>query len=156
MLKDFLKLSLNEREIFLKKNKEIPDNLKECMVLNNESDIVDMPDNLIGMADKDRNAFISALEEFLGFPEFPIQNNEFMTWENVREMLKDKIDFGSHTENHKIMTKLSLKEIQQELSLSKIKIEKELNIQVRAFATPMDIIIIWSRRMLKKPATSVL
>ena len=120
----------------MKKYKDIPGTLKDFMALNNESAIWDTPENLKDMAEEDRNIFMNDLEEFLRFPEFPIKANRFMTWENAREMVKSKINFGSHTENHKIMTKLSLKEIREELSLSKLKIEKELDLQVRAFAYP--------------------
>ena len=136
LLKEFLIKSFDERRFFLEKFKNLPGTLKSCMALNDKSAIVDLPDNLMDMPEKDRTVFMNDLEEFLGFPEFPIKTNGFMTWENAREMLKDKIDFGSHTKNHKIMTKLSAKEIHKEITVSKIKIEKELNIQVRAFAYP--------------------
>lgn len=136
LLQAFLRKSFNERRFFLEKFINLPGTLKACMALNNDAAIVDIPDNLMDMTEEDRTVFINDLEEFLGFPQFPIKTNGFMTWENAREMVKDKIDFGSHTENHKIMTKLSAKEICKEITLSKIKIEKELNTQVQAFAYP--------------------
>lgn len=136
LLREFLKFSSNEREAYLKNNKDIPAILKDCMTLSNEAAIWDMPKNLKKMDEGDRNSIMDGLEEYLGFRDFPIKNNRFMTWENAREMMKAKIDFGSHTVNHKILTKLASKEVLEELSLSKSKIEKELNMQVRAFAYP--------------------
>lgn len=136
LLKVFQKKTFNERRFFLEKFKNLPGILKSCTTLNSEADIVDVPDHLMDMVEKDRTVFMNDLEAFLGYPEFPIKTNGFMTWENAREMLTDKIDFGSHTENHRIMTKLSLKEIQEEITVSKIKIEEALNTQVRAFAYP--------------------
>ncbi|MGD9160754.1 MAG: polysaccharide deacetylase family protein [Desulfobacteraceae bacterium] len=136
LLTEFLKLPLNERDAFIKNFNNIPDNLKDCMAHGNKSVIMDTPETLMDMDEEGLNTFINDLEEFLRFPEFPMKDNGFMTWENAREMMNAKIDFGSHTVSHKIMTQISSKEILEELSISKSKIEKELNMQVMAFAYP--------------------
>lgn len=61
----------------------------------------------------------------------PIANNRsFLVWDEVREMADTGlISFGSHTNNHRMLTKLRDDEIYQELYLSKTKLISEKAVQ---------------------------
>jgi len=67
-----------------------------------------------------------------------LSNNDrvMMSWEEAKEMYKNKISFGAHTHSHPILTQLPLKEAKNEIKNSKRIIEKELNIPVNHFAFP--------------------
>lgn len=51
-----------------------------------------------------------------------------LNWDEIREMSKNAISFGSHTKNHRILTKLPLEEVKRELKDSmQILVEQEIN-----------------------------
>ena len=83
-----------------------------------------------------RERFIGLLEEELGHPEFPHAANAFLTWEQVKEMSENGIDFGSHGKSHRILTGLPDEEILKELSESRTKIETETGKSCNLFAYP--------------------
>lgn len=64
----------------------------------------------------------------------------FLTWEQCREMLSQKISFGSHTLSHAHLIKLRPEEIEKELKESKRLIEVKLGVPCQHFACP------WGRR----------
>jgi peptidoglycan/xylan/chitin deacetylase (PgdA/CDA1 family) len=64
------------------------------------------------------------------------EGNSMLTWEEVLEMNKEGIDFGSHGCSHRIMPGLSDTEIKRELTESKNIIEKKLGEEVDLFAYP--------------------
>jgi peptidoglycan/xylan/chitin deacetylase (PgdA/CDA1 family) len=64
------------------------------------------------------------------------EGNSMLTWEEVLEMSKEGIDFGSHGCSHRIMPGLSDAEIKRELTESKSIIERELGGKVDLFAYP--------------------
>ena len=70
----------------------------------------------------------------------PITNKRsFLNWDEVREMADTRlIAFGSHTNNHRILTKLTGDEIYQELYLSKTKLlyEKVVGTDFIPFSYP--------------------
>jgi peptidoglycan/xylan/chitin deacetylase (PgdA/CDA1 family) len=61
---------------------------------------------------------------------------ECLTWEEVRELRKAGIEFGSHTVSHPELRRLSLLEVERELRDSKDQMEQQLSEQVTAFAYP--------------------
>jgi len=63
------------------------------------------------------------------------ERDAFMAWSDVLEN-KDKFDFGSHTVSHKKLAKLSVGEIETELSSSKKIIEKRLEREVVSLSFP--------------------
>lgn len=63
-------------------------------------------------------------------------NNVFMTWDQVREMAANGIEFGSHTLTHPIMTRIPEEQVTRELLESKRLIEHELGKPVVTFAYP--------------------
>ena len=79
------------------------------------------------------------LSELLEVPPPPAEVTDmlFMTWDNVREMRRNGMFFGAHTHTHKVLTTLSSSEVRQELMLSKLIIEKELQEEVYSVAYPV-------------------
>jgi Polysaccharide deacetylase len=65
--------------------------------------------------------------------------NEFApsSWDDVREMARNGIEFGGHTVTHPILQTLSSADsLSQEIAGCKLRIEKELQAPVRHFAYP--------------------
>ncbi|MDC0925434.1 polysaccharide deacetylase family protein, partial [Candidatus Pelagibacter sp.] len=63
---------------------------------------------------------------------------EFLSWSDCKKIVSEKIfDIGSHSINHKLISKLPLKECVYEVQNSKKIIENELNIQCNHFAPPV-------------------
>lgn len=59
-----------------------------------------------------------------------------MDWEQVREMQKNGIEFGAHTVNHPILTRVPREQAREEILESKSRIEQELGEPVLGFAYP--------------------
>jgi peptidoglycan/xylan/chitin deacetylase (PgdA/CDA1 family) len=64
------------------------------------------------------------------------KGKECLTWDEVRELRRRGIHFGSHTVSHPQLDELSWKEIEHELSASKAEIERQLGEPVTSFAHP--------------------
>lgn len=62
--------------------------------------------------------------------------NLMMDWDQVRDMQKGRIEFGAHTVNHPILTRISLEQVREEVGRSKARIEQELGKTVLGFAYP--------------------
>jgi len=60
-----------------------------------------------------------------------------LTWEQVQEMSRHDIEFGSHTVSHPNMVHLSSSKVEEELRQSKKVIEKHLSRPVEGFAYPI-------------------
>lgn len=60
----------------------------------------------------------------------------FLRWEEIIQMKKDGISFGSHGLNHKILTNISFDEARNEIAESKSILEKMLRDDVYAFSYP--------------------
>jgi peptidoglycan/xylan/chitin deacetylase (PgdA/CDA1 family) len=60
-----------------------------------------------------------------------------MTWEEVRSLSRDAVEFGAHTRTHPILSRLSTRdELVAEIGGSKERIEDELRTRVRWFCYP--------------------
>lgn len=59
-----------------------------------------------------------------------------LTWDQVREMHGSGVEFGAHTVNHPILTRIPLSKVAVELADSKSKVETELGRPVVSFAYP--------------------
>jgi peptidoglycan/xylan/chitin deacetylase (PgdA/CDA1 family) len=58
------------------------------------------------------------------------------SWEEVREMSENGIEFGAHTVSHPRLTKIPLEKAREEIEESKREIEEKLGKQVKCFAYP--------------------
>jgi peptidoglycan/xylan/chitin deacetylase (PgdA/CDA1 family) len=52
--------------------------------------------------------------------------SKLLNWPEIKEMQKNKIDFGSHTSSHPILTKCSFKQAEKEITKSKTELNKRL------------------------------
>ncbi len=59
-----------------------------------------------------------------------------LNWEQIREMVKYGISFGSHTVNHPDLTKLDRKYVEYELRNSKKTLEEKLGLEVKFLSYP--------------------
>jgi peptidoglycan/xylan/chitin deacetylase (PgdA/CDA1 family) len=94
-------------------------------------------ERLKGIQDGDKN---SVIEELISISGVDIPSNLgkelILSWAEVREMAKNGIDFGAHTVNHPILTRLPLEEARKEIIESKKCMEDELDRPVNAFSYP--------------------
>jgi peptidoglycan/xylan/chitin deacetylase (PgdA/CDA1 family) len=80
-------------------------------------------------------AIIDGLEAQLGGgPELRPEQGDVMDWDEVRRMAQDGISFGAHTLDHSVLTLESPESVEQNLTLPKAIIERELGTAVRDFA----------------------
>lgn len=97
----------------------------------------DWIETLKRLPDEQKNALISELPDLL---EVPIPEARFsglyLTWEQVRAMRRDGIEFGSHTVSHPILTRIPLEQVRRELTESRRKIEQETGSPVVSLAYP--------------------
>jgi|APSaa5957512622_1039677.scaffolds.fasta_scaffold16573_3 peptidoglycan/xylan/chitin deacetylase (PgdA/CDA1 family) len=59
-----------------------------------------------------------------------------MSWDNVKEMSKNGMEIGSHTLSHPILTKLTLKQRDDEISKSKAQLEQKLDSECVSISYP--------------------
>jgi len=83
----------------------------------------------------DRDNFIQNLMNTCGIFD-PTVERLMLNWQEIRQMYKAGISFGAHTKTHPILSLLSGKEIEEEITGSKEMIEQELNTKVISFAYP--------------------
>lgn len=73
---------------------------------------------------------------FIGQQPIEFKAHECLTWDDVRELHRAGIEFGSHTVNHPELVRLPWPEVEKELRDSKAEIERQLGAPVTAFAYP--------------------
>jgi peptidoglycan/xylan/chitin deacetylase (PgdA/CDA1 family) len=81
---------------------------------------------------------------FIGTGEIPPWDRGFYTakkalmlsWERARQMSHNGISFGSHTLTHPFLTKISARQAQEEIRLSKDIIEQQIGRPVTVFSYP--------------------
>lgn len=64
------------------------------------------------------------------------ERGDHLTWEQVRELHSQGVEFGSHTVTHRTLWTLPLSEIEQEIRASKSAIEDRLGSFVESFSYP--------------------
>jgi peptidoglycan/xylan/chitin deacetylase (PgdA/CDA1 family) len=60
----------------------------------------------------------------------------FLTWDQVRFLSQNGIEFGAHTASHPILTRVTLEQAQDEIVKSKRRIEEEIGKRVVSLAYP--------------------
>ncbi len=84
-----------------------------------------------------RDAAVAALEAAIGGGTGTFEGPRmFLSWEEIREMARHGIDFGSHTHTHAILTEIPEVEAERELVASKAALETALDRPVDLFAYP--------------------
>lgn len=122
--KDFLTLSFNQERVDLRSGKEEAWNT--------------IADHCMTVSDQEKKALILRLFDDLGVPIPSDTPEEYraLTWEQVKNAVKDGIEVGSHSHSHPILTQLNREELIRELALSKDQIIKELGIFPKLFCYP--------------------
>ena len=92
----------------------------------------------LSLSHKGRGEFIEYLGDMadVSIPTLPPDDYKALDWTEVREMSNNGITIGSHTCNHPILSKLTGKELEEEIYLSRVKIEKEIDKPVDCFCYP--------------------
>lgn len=76
---------------------------------------------------------------------------DFMTWQELREMVTLGHEVQSHTWSHRVLTNCSAAELKEELVRSKRTIEDRLGIPVKALSVPHGR---WNRQVLRACAAA--
>jgi peptidoglycan/xylan/chitin deacetylase (PgdA/CDA1 family) len=84
----------------------------------------------------ERRRFLCNLALPLGAQGTQYPADLMLTWDQVREMSSNGIDFGSHTVTHPLLTYENDVAVQHELTASKQALEERLGKEVQAFAYP--------------------
>lgn len=81
-----------------------------------------------------------AVDKMEGVLDVVVSNTAFsglhLTWDQVRDLDRNGIEFGAHTVNHPILTRVPLDQARNEISHSKTRIEEEIGKKVISFAYP--------------------
>lgn len=71
------------------------------------------------------------------FPRYKdVGKDRFLTWNEINEMLKYGVEFGSHTLTHPHLTQISHEKAKEEISISKKIIEDKIGKKVKFFCYP--------------------
>ena len=82
-----------------------------------------------------RKQFCFELERLVPLPEEGV-SNRMLTWEQIHEMQRGGVSFGSHTLTHPAVSRLDPVALQEELRDSKSLLEERLDVPVEDFAYP--------------------
>ena len=69
-------------------------------------------------------------------PDLPSDDFKPLGWDEAREMLNDKIDIGSHTANHPILTNINDDVLEMELRMSRSTLKEKLQKESLHFCYP--------------------
>jgi peptidoglycan/xylan/chitin deacetylase (PgdA/CDA1 family) len=86
----------------------------------------------------ERKSLISRLYSILEVDQRDLtcRDRIMLTWDEVREMAGNGIQFGAHTLSHPFLPKLTWEDAQYEIKESRHIIEEQINVPVRHFAIP--------------------
>lgn len=90
------------------------------------------------ISDEQKNDLLNELALYLkvNVPDQTAGDFQPLTWEQIKEMNSNGIDFGSHTCSHPILSRLSTEKMKHEIVQSKREIEKRLDTAVDLFCYP--------------------
>jgi peptidoglycan/xylan/chitin deacetylase (PgdA/CDA1 family) len=91
---------------------------------------------LRSLDDHDRTKWINCLVTDLKVEEGKRRLNLMLSWDEVREMHKHGISFGSHTVTHAILSKMSIEAVKREIYESQKIIAQQLGVIPTTFAYP--------------------
>lgn len=91
------------------------------------------------LPDKARRGMIGQLPELLEteLPKTAPSEYAPLTWKMIRRMSRDGFEFGAHTENHPILSRIESEvDLRQQIVRSKIRVEEEIGMPVSHFSYP--------------------
>ena len=88
--------------------------------------------------EEEKNKILENLAELLKVkvPEQTQADFVPLTWEQIKEMSRNKVNFGSHSCSHPILSRISNQQLAHEIIDSKKEIENKLDQEVISFAYP--------------------
>lgn len=91
------------------------------------------------LSNQDRLDYLTILEQQakVSITESDKKLSSALTWDEIKEMHNNGIEFGSHTVSHPILSKLNPGELETELENSKLIIEEKLNQPIDIIAYPV-------------------
>ena len=116
------------------------DSLKKEYSLNGrkkrQNVFADIKKHVLTLPRSQRDTIVAEVCQRSGIKKMGSLTRGMLTWDEVRQMHKDEIDFGSHTISHPSLPFIPLEEAEKEISLSKEIIEDHLNNSVIHFSYP--------------------
>lgn len=91
---------------------------------------------LRGLPDSERQFWLSKILRYLGTQDDAERKDVMLTWDQVRLMKGQGMDFGGHTVNHPFISRLPREQVTWEVSECKRRIEDELQSPADYFAYP--------------------
>jgi tetratricopeptide (TPR) repeat protein len=73
----------------------------------------------------------------IALPDSALQDQEILTWKEIREMARHQVAIGSHTHTHRVLSTISLSSQKEEMILSKLIIEKNIGSPVLTISYPV-------------------
>lgn len=102
--------------------------------------IEDINNLLKKVSDDEKEGILKQLESSINvFIEPSVSKDIILSWDEVKEMSQNRIEFGAHTVNHKILPNLSLHDMKKEICSSREEIEKRIGKTVGVFAYPSGL-----------------
>jgi peptidoglycan/xylan/chitin deacetylase (PgdA/CDA1 family) len=65
-----------------------------------------------------------------------LEGRSMLTWQEIREMQRGRIEIGAHTCTHPDMTRLPIEQVRSEIMDSKVILEDTLGVSISSFAYP--------------------
>jgi peptidoglycan/xylan/chitin deacetylase (PgdA/CDA1 family) len=95
---------------------------------------------LMSVPDQRKNLLIARLQNMCGL-EVPkgLGSQTILSWDEVREMSENGIDFGAHSLTHPILTNMPLDKARQEIASSKSEIQSRIEKTVDFFCYPNGV-----------------
>jgi len=90
------------------------------------------------LSEPDRDAWFSVMEQRAGQagPDASTRCGSTMSWDEIRETMGRGIEFGAHTQTHRILDTVGPEQAAEEIGESKRCIEQELQTRCNSFAYP--------------------
>ncbi len=79
---------------------------------------------------------LAEIGDVLGIPQIPQEQQIFVTWEQVRELVANRVACQPHTVNHPILTRVSDAQVEDEICLSRQHVQQETGQDILGFAYP--------------------
>ncbi|MBC7539654.1 MAG: polysaccharide deacetylase family protein [Bacteriovorax sp.] len=70
-------------------------------------------------------------------PSLELQGNELMTWDQIKEVSQNGITIGSHTHEHVILSRQTLRDLRFQIKKSKDILEEKIGQEIRSISYPV-------------------
>lgn len=101
-----------------------------------KEEIGSMTDNLKALPNSERQTLIDKEYESAGFSWLPEDQNIFLEWNEIKNLVKKGWEIGSHGLSHQNLLEINMEDIKKEIIESKYEIEKKLGRPIVSFSYP--------------------